>query len=284
MGQATQLVVGAAEESGRGYPRQGGPTLRRVEPEACLLRPLPSRPTHAPGGAPRHSSHAKPSSLPDWTGCGRIYGFPKDELTPAFDPGGFLPLEFDPKTTIALENVDAFPVDINAATRDKTAPSAGHRTHVGQPDPFRTGPSHSIDTWRDLQAMGVVKSWAWPFLVFPGHRPPRSKQLRLGFSEKRDKIKNVHRRTAPATASPYAAADSRPLRPPHAPAPPAPPTPAKVRLDGGRRKFEVQGRRQHGYGRIPMWRMMASRMSSWTSSGRRRGYIRVGQAGMRNNR
>ena len=27
--------------------------------------------------------------------------------------------------------------------------------------------------------MGVVRKWAWPFLTFPGHRPPRAKQLRL---------------------------------------------------------------------------------------------------------
>ena len=38
---------------------------------------------------------------------------------------------------------------------------------------------HSIDNWRDLQGMGVVRKRAWPFLVFSGHRPPRAKQLRL---------------------------------------------------------------------------------------------------------
>ena len=38
---------------------------------------------------------------------------------------------------------------------------------------------HSIDNWRDLQTMGVVRKRASPFLVFSGHRPPRAKQLRL---------------------------------------------------------------------------------------------------------
>ena len=38
---------------------------------------------------------------------------------------------------------------------------------------------HSIDAWRDLQAMGVVRKRAWPFLALPGHRPPRARQLKM---------------------------------------------------------------------------------------------------------
>ena len=132
----------------------------------------------------------------DW--LRRIYRFPKDELTPAFDNSGYLPLEFDPKTTIALENIDAFPIDVNAATHDSLLRVPG----IGPTSAKRILQNrrrHTIDTWRDLQAMGVVKSWAWPFLAFPGHRPPRARQTRLDFSEKREIIRES---TSPSPSSP----------------------------------------------------------------------------------
>ena len=120
---------------------------------------------------------------------------------PAFDDGGFLPLEFDPKTTIALENLDAFPVDVNAADRDRLlrVPGIGP-TSAGRI--LQNRRRHTIDAWRDLQAMGVVKSWAWPFLAFPGHRPPRARQTRLDFSETRDRIREGALTSAASPLSP----------------------------------------------------------------------------------
>ena len=73
---------------------------------------------------------------------------------------------------------------------------------------------HAIDNWRDLQAMGVVRKWAWPFLVFPGHRPPRAKQLRLDLFGEHAKEKRKENMTAwtPNGASQAQHDGSRPVR------------------------------------------------------------------------
>ena len=187
VGQATQLVVGAADESDvdildRVDQLYRDWNLKRVY--YAPFHPVRHTPLEEHPATPPMRSHRLYQM--DW--LRRIYGFPKKEISAAFDDGGFLPLEFDPKTTIALENVEAFPVDVNAASRDRllrvpgVGPTSAKRI-------IRNRARHSIDTWRDLQAMGVVKSWAWPFLVFPGHRPPRARQLRMDYSEKRERAK-----------------------------------------------------------------------------------------------
>ena len=112
----------------------------------------------------------------DW--LKRIYRFSNEELKIAFDRSGFLPLESDPKTTIAVANLDAYPVDINAATHEQLLRVPGLGPTSAQRI-LQSRRGHSIGIWRDLGAMGVVRKRPWPFLVFPGHRPPRSKQLRL---------------------------------------------------------------------------------------------------------
>ena len=112
----------------------------------------------------------------DW--LKRVYRYSNDELKLAFADDGLLPLELDPKTSIAVSNLDAFPVDVNAASREDLLRVPG----VGPTSAKRilaNRRSHSIDTWRDLQAMGVVRKRAWPFLSLPGYRPPQEKQLRL---------------------------------------------------------------------------------------------------------
>ena len=203
VGQATQMVVGAADESDvdildRVDQLYDEWNLKRVY--YAPFYPVRHTPLEEHPATPPMRSHRLYQM--DW--LRRIYGFPKDELTLAFDSGGFLPLEFDPKTTIALENVDAFPVDVNAAGKDRLLRVPG----IGPTSAKRILQNrvrHCIDTWRDLQAMGVVKSWAWSFLVFPGHRPPRSDQLRLGFSEKRAKIRSSAAAT-PTPAPPAATA------------------------------------------------------------------------------
>ena len=186
IGQATQLVVGAADESDVDI-------LDRVDQlyDEWNLKRVYYAPFHPVRYTPLEEHPATPPMRShrlyqmDW--LRRIYGFPKDEIAPAFDAGGFLPLEFDPKTSIALENVEAYPVDVNAATREKLlrVPGIGP---ISAKRILQNRRRHTIDTWRDLQTMGVVKSWAWPFLAFPGHRPPRARQTRLDFSEKREKI------------------------------------------------------------------------------------------------
>ena len=116
-----------------------------------------------------------------------------------------------------MEQLDAFPIDLNAANKETLlripgiGPLSAERI-------VRNRRGHRIDNWRDLQAMGVIRKRAWPYVVFPGQRPPSGKQLRL---ELFDEAKE--RRTAeaggaalPPPTSPLLAATLRP-----APTPPA---------------------------------------------------------------
>ena len=112
----------------------------------------------------------------DW--LKRIYHFSNQELKLAFNNNGFLPLEADPKTVIAAGNLDTFPIEVNLATREQllrvpgVGPTSAQRI-------LQTRRRHTVDTWQDLQAMGVIRKQAGPFLVFPGYRPASAKQLRL---------------------------------------------------------------------------------------------------------
>ena len=177
VGQVTQLVVGAADESDVDIFRRIDQlytdwNLKRVYYAA--FNPARHTPLEEHPPTPMMREHRLYQV--DW--LKRIYHFSNEELNLAFDDSGFLPLEHDPKTVIALENVDAFPVEINSASREQllripgVGPTSAQRI-------LQTRSRHSIDTWRDLQAMGVVRKRAWPFLAFPGQRPPKAKQLKL---------------------------------------------------------------------------------------------------------
>ena len=202
VGQATQLVVGAADESDWDIFRRIDQLytewdLKRVYYSA--FRPVRYTPLEERAAVPVGREHRLYQV--DW--LKRIYKFDNREIDLAFDDKGFLPLEADPKTVIAAANLDAFPLDVNAATREQLLRVPG----VGPTSVQRilqTRNRHTVDTWRDLQAMGVVRKRAWPFLVFPGHRPPKAKQLRLDlFGEAPAKTKESQVRESPAQYSPY---------------------------------------------------------------------------------
>ena len=177
VGQATQLVVGAANESDRDIFQRidqlyGELDLKRVYYSA--FRPVRYTPLEEHPGVPMAREHRLYQM--DW--LKRIYRFSSQEISQAFDADGYLDLHRDPKTAIAVENADAFPVDVNTATREQLLRVPG----VGPTSTDRilkARREHAIDTWRDLQAMGVVRKRAWPFLAFPGQRPPTARQIRL---------------------------------------------------------------------------------------------------------
>ncbi len=177
VGQATQLVVGAADESDWDIFKRMDQlytdwNLKRIYYAA--FRPVRYTPLEEHPPTPMAREHRLYQM--DW--LKRIYRFSNEELKLAFDKNGLLPLESDPKTAIAVENLDAFPVDVNSATHERLLRVPG----VGPTSAQRIVQNrrrHSIDTWRDLQAMGVVKKRAWAFLAFPGQRPPKAKQLKL---------------------------------------------------------------------------------------------------------
>ena len=187
VGQATQLVVGAADESdldilNRISQLYADWDLKRVY--YAPFRPIRHTPLEEHPATPMQRTNRLYQL--DW--LKRIYRYSDDEVRLALDQGGFLPLELDPKQTIALENLDAFPVDINTATRDQLMRTPG----LGPISVQRilNNRRHSrISRWQDLTLMGVVRKRAWPFITFPGHRPQPAKQLRL------DTLLNQERKT-----------------------------------------------------------------------------------------
>ncbi len=177
VGQATQLVVGAADESDWDIFRRMDQlyadwNLKRIY--FAAFRPVRHTPLEEHPPTPPAREHRLYQI--DW--LKRVYHFSNQELELAFDDGGFLPLETDPKTAIAAGNLDAFPVEVNTASSERLLRVPG----VGPTSAERILENrgrHSVDNWKDLQAMGVIRKRAWPFLVFPGHRPPSARQLRL---------------------------------------------------------------------------------------------------------
>ena len=202
VGQATQLVVGAADESDQQvFDRMDQLytewRLKRIY--SAPFRPVRHTPLEEHPATPMARSHRLYQL--DW--LKRVYSFQNDELELAFASDGYLPLDQDPKTSIAVENLDAFPMDINLASHNQLLRIPG----VGPKSAQRivnTRSRHSIDAWRDLQAMGVVRKRAWPFIVFSGYRPPAAKQLRMDlFGQNKDEMR---RSTSDAAAQQSTAA------------------------------------------------------------------------------
>ena len=182
VGQATQMVVGAANESDwdifkRMQQLYGEWNFKRVY--YAPFQPIRHTPLEEHPATPMVREHRLYQA--DW--LSRVYKFTSDEMRLAYDDNGFLPHDEDPKQSIAVQNLDAYPLDINAATKEQLLRVPG----VGPTSADRileNRRAHSIDNWRDLHTMGVVRKRAWPFLRFPGHRPPRARQLKLDlFSE-----------------------------------------------------------------------------------------------------
>jgi predicted DNA-binding helix-hairpin-helix protein len=205
VGQATQFVVGAADESDQQIFQRIDQMYTDWNLKRVYYAPFrPARHTPMEEHPPVPSRREHRLYQMDW--LRRVYQFSHDEISLAFDRRGFLSLEHDPKTVIAVENLDSFPVDVNAATREQLlrVPGVGP-TSADQIIENRQ--RHTIDNWRDLQAMGVVRKRAWPFLIFSGHRPPRAKQLRLdlfnesaGFGGRETFNSSANSRPAPSPA------------------------------------------------------------------------------------
>ena len=177
VGQATQLVVGAANETDRDiYAR-----MRSLYADAgfkrvyyAAFRPVRHTPLEEHPPTPRAREHRLYQL--DW--LSRIYGYDEEELRPAFDAAGFLELRADPKLMIAVGNPDRFPVDVNHADERQLirvpgiGPASAERI-------IRQRTQRTVTRRQELQAMGVVLKRALPFLRFPGHRPAPARQGEL---------------------------------------------------------------------------------------------------------
>ena len=210
VGQATQFVVGAADESDRQIYRRVGQMYADWNLKRVYYPPFrPARHTPMEEKPPVNAAREHRLYQMDW--LHRVYRFRPGEIDLAFDPTGFLSLEQDPKTVIAMENLEAFPIDLNAANKEALlripgiGPLSAERI-------LRHRRGHSIDNWRDLQAMGVLRKRAWPYVVFPGQRPPSGKQLRLDlFDEAKERrTAEAGRALLPPPTSPLLAAALRP--------------------------------------------------------------------------
>ena len=177
VGQATQMVVGAADESDWDiYTRMdslyGDFGFKRVYYSA--FRPVQYTPLEEHPATPPAREHRLYQM--DW--LSRIYGYDSEELRPAFSDEGFLDTRMDPKLMIAMNNFERFPVDVNQATEQEllrvpgVGPLSASRI-IGQRG------EHSITQGRELQTMGVVLKRALPFLRFPGHKPTPARQAEL---------------------------------------------------------------------------------------------------------
>jgi predicted DNA-binding helix-hairpin-helix protein len=189
VGQATQMIVGAAGESDadildRITQLYGDWNLKRVY--YVPFRPVRYTPMEEHEPTPSEREHRLYQV--DW--LKRVYHFDNDEIRLAFDSRGLLDLDADPKAVIALERPEKFPVDVNTADLNLLLRTPGIGP-ISADRILRHRRRFTIDNWRDLQVMGVVRKKAAGFIVMPGHRPEPARQLRmqmLGHDEPRSRV------------------------------------------------------------------------------------------------
>jgi predicted DNA-binding helix-hairpin-helix protein len=176
VGQATQMVVGAADESDRDIFTRMTQLYRQWDFKRVYyqaFRPVLHTPLQEHPPTPEWREYRLYQL--DW--LSRIYGYADEELAPAFDRGGFLEEGMDPKLAVALEFLHD-PVDINTADEKALLRVPG----IGPTSVKRileNRQRHVIDTWRDLEAMGVVGKRAKAFVAFNGYKPTMARQLKL---------------------------------------------------------------------------------------------------------
>lgn len=165
-GQSTQMIVGAdAATDGmilsQASQLYAGYGLSRVYysafspiPDSSALLPLKSPPLLR-----EHRLYQG-----DW--LLRFYGFEPGEIA---GPTGMLDLEVDPKLSWALAHREAFPVDINRASREALlrVPGFGTKT-VGR---ILEARRHGAVRYEHLAAMGAVLKTAKVFITAPGWSP-----------------------------------------------------------------------------------------------------------------
>ena len=177
VGQATQLVVGAADETDRDvYHLQqrlyGQWSFKRIY--YAPFRPVQFTPLEEHAPTPMIRAH-RLNQL-DW--LLRVYRYTAGEMDTAFDEAGELDQQMDPKLAIASKQTGRFPVDVNTAPQEELVRVPGIGPIAAQRI-VQQRRRHSITRWQELQAMGAVIKRALGFIVFPGHRPVHAPQGRL---------------------------------------------------------------------------------------------------------
>lgn len=165
-GITTQFVVGAAGETDAqlvsGMDRLFRKfSLRRIYFSA--FDPIEGTPLAGAPAAPARREFRLYQS--EW--LLRVYRFDPIELHSILDDQGFLPLDRDPKLSIALNHPDEFPVDINMAGEEELVrvPGIGPRTARRVVEKREAG--LEFKRFPDLLKAGVSRT-AFPFLEVSG--------------------------------------------------------------------------------------------------------------------
>ena len=163
-GQATQLVVGVADETDKEIVGTATRLYREYKLRRVYFgtfRPQPNTPMaeHAPTPTMRQQRLQEA----DW--LVRNYQFKADELP--FEDDGNLPLQLDPKFAWALQHPEHFPIEINTADRETLLRIPG----VGPISVERILAMRSTVRFRELrhlQKLGVVVDRARHFVTLDG--------------------------------------------------------------------------------------------------------------------
>lgn len=167
-GQSTQMIVGAdasddATILATATDLYAGYRLKRVYYSAYSPIPDASRalPPIAPPLVREHRLYQA-----DW--LLRFYGFSRDEVM-AGGEGGMLDLALDPKTAWALKHRAGFPVDVNAAPRERLlrVPGLGAKTV----ERLLAARRHTAIRLADLVRLRASLPRILPFVVTADHRP-----------------------------------------------------------------------------------------------------------------
>ncbi|MBI4340239.1 MAG: helix-hairpin-helix domain-containing protein [Chloroflexi bacterium] len=177
VGQVTQLVVGATEETDLDIYRRMAQLYGQWSFKRVYYQPF--RPAqYTPLEEHPATSMARAHRLYQLDWLSRIYGYTEEELRPAFGPEGFLPTDVDPKYLLAAYQWREEPVDINHAGYTQLIRVPGIGPLAARRIVEQRG-RHAINTWRDLQAMGVVAKRARAFVGFAGYKPEKSRQIKM---------------------------------------------------------------------------------------------------------
>jgi len=167
-GQSTQMIVGAdasddATILSTATDLYAGYRLKRVYYSAYSPIPDAARilPPIAPPLVREHRLYQA-----DW--LLRFYGFSREEVM-AGGEAGMLDLGLDPKTAWALKHRADFPVDLNAAPRERLlrVPGLGAKTV----DKLLSARRHARIRLEDLARLRVSLPRVTPFIVTADHRP-----------------------------------------------------------------------------------------------------------------
>lgn len=172
-GQTTQFVVGAADESDRELLHAVARLYQEIDLRRAYFsafQPVPNTPLDGHAPTPLWREHRLYQS--DF--LLRRYDFSFEDLI--FDQNDNLSSTSDPKSTWAAAHPEAFPVEVNRASRSQLlrVPGIGPRS-AGRIIHWRR--LSKLRTLTDLRKAGVVIRWAAPFVLLDGHHAPYQLEL-----------------------------------------------------------------------------------------------------------